>query len=109
VRRCTSTVTSAAGWSFAYSRVVDEKDQEARWVPLALLILVGAAFVSWARAAAKPMPEAPIVLEPDALVHIETAPWLVFRPIDRDPTLGLILYPGGRMDSRAYAPIARSR
>ena len=78
------------------------------WVPPALLILVGAVFALWASAAAKPMPEALAAQEPDALIHIETVPWLVFWPVDRDPTVGLILYPGGRVDSRAYAPIARS-
>jgi pimeloyl-ACP methyl ester carboxylesterase len=78
------------------------------WVPPALLILVGAVFLLWASAAATPMPEALIVLESDALVHIETAPWSVFRPVTRDPTVGLILYPGGRVDPRAYAPIARA-
>jgi hypothetical protein len=78
------------------------------WVPPALLILSGVAFFLWASAAAAPMPEALAAQESDALIHIETDPWLVFRPIDRYPTVGLILYPGGRVDSRAYAPIARS-
>ena len=77
------------------------------WVPPALLIVVGAVSLLWASAAATPMPEALAAQESDALVHIETAPWLVFRPVDRDPTVGLILYPGGRVDPRAYAPTAR--
>jgi hypothetical protein len=78
------------------------------WVPPALLILVGATFLLWASAAATPMPEALAARQPDARVHVETAPWLVFRPVDKEPTVGLILYPGGRVDPLAYAPEARS-
>jgi pimeloyl-ACP methyl ester carboxylesterase len=78
------------------------------WVPPVLLILLGTAFPLWASAAATPLPEAMAALGPDARVSIETAPWLVFRPVDKDPTVGLILYPGGRVDPRAYAPTARS-
>jgi dienelactone hydrolase len=54
------------------------------------------------------MPEALAALESDAQVHVETDPWLVFRPVTQDPTTGLILYPGGRVDPRAYAPTARA-
>jgi pimeloyl-ACP methyl ester carboxylesterase len=41
-------------------------------------------------------------------VVVETDPWLIFRPVEREPTIGLILYPGGRVDPRAYAPTARA-
>jgi pimeloyl-ACP methyl ester carboxylesterase len=54
------------------------------------------------------MPEALAALESDAQVHVETAPWLVFRPANQDPSVGLVLYPGGRVDPRAYAPTARA-
>jgi pimeloyl-ACP methyl ester carboxylesterase len=54
------------------------------------------------------MPEALAALESDAGVLVETAPWLVFRPANQDPTVGLVLYPGGRVDPRAYAPTARA-
>ena len=78
------------------------------WVPLLLLILAGLVFILWAGAAAEPMPEALAALESDARVGVETDPWLVFRPLDQDPATGLILYPGGRVDPRAYAPAARA-
>jgi predicted esterase len=78
------------------------------WVLPALLILLGVAFFLWASAAAAPMPEALAALASDARVHVETDPWLVFRPDDQDPSVGLILYPGGRVDPRAYAPAARA-
>ncbi|MFC2046593.1 alpha/beta hydrolase [Chloroflexota bacterium] len=78
------------------------------WVLPALLILVSVVLILWASTAATPMPEALVALESDARVHVETDPWLVFRPVDQDPNAGLILYPGGRVDPRAYAPTARA-
>jgi dienelactone hydrolase len=78
------------------------------WLLLLLPILGVAAFVIWAGTGPGPMPEALAALEPDAGVHVETAPWLVFRPANQDPTVGLVLYPGGRVDPRAYAPAARA-
>lgn len=85
-----------------------EKIKRLWWVLPALFILVGVVFVVWASAAAEPMPEALAAQEPDAQVQTETTTWLVFRPVEGDPTTGLILYPGGRVDARAYAPTARA-
>jgi hypothetical protein len=68
----------------------------------------GGCFVPWASAAATPIPEALAARQPGARAHIKTAPWRLFRPVDKEPTVGLVLYPGGRVDSPAYAPIARS-
>jgi len=78
------------------------------WViPLFVLVAV-AAFVVWAYTPAAPMPEALAALQPDAQVSVETDPWLVFHPAGEVPTTGFILYPGGRVDARAYAPAARA-
>jgi dienelactone hydrolase len=81
-----------------------------RWwwlVPLVLILALGG-FVIWASMAATPMPEALSALQSDAQVEVETEPWLVFRPVGDNPTAGLILYPGGRVDPRAYSPTARA-
>jgi dienelactone hydrolase len=72
------------------------------------LILALGGFVIWASTAATPMPEALAALQSDAQVEVDTEPWLVFRPMGGNPTVGLILYPGGRVDPRAYAPTART-
>ena len=48
-----------------------------------------------------------MALESDAQVASNTEPWLTFRPVNQQPTAGLILYPGGRVDPRSYAPAAR--
>jgi hypothetical protein len=81
-----------------------------RWwwlLPLVLILVLGG-FVIWASTAATPMPEALAALQSDALADVETDPWLVFRPVAEDPAIGLVLYPGGRVDPRAYAPAARA-
>jgi pimeloyl-ACP methyl ester carboxylesterase len=54
------------------------------------------------------MPEALAALQSDDAVQVETEPWLIFRPAGDEPSTGLILYPGGRVDPRAYAPAARA-
>jgi dienelactone hydrolase len=77
------------------------------WVALAILLLAVAAFVTWAALPARPMPEALDALETGTRVEIATSPWLVFSPAGDEPATGLILYPGARVDPRAYAPLAR--
>jgi len=78
------------------------------WLLPAVLVTILAAFLIWASTPAAPMPEALAALESDDQVLVETEPWLVFRPVDATPTVGLVLYPGGRVDPRAYAPPARA-
>ncbi|MBM4429135.1 MAG: alpha/beta hydrolase [Chloroflexi bacterium] len=80
------------------------------WLLLAsaLLVLAAAGFVAWATIIPAPMPEALAALQSDAQVSVSSSPWLVFRPAGRAPDTGLILYPGGRVDPRAYAPTARA-
>ena len=72
-----------------------------------LLVIASAGFVIWAETPLGPMPEALAALESGPDVQVETDPWLTFTPTDAQPTLGLILYPGGRVDPRSYAPPAR--
>jgi hypothetical protein len=78
------------------------------WLLFLLPILAVAAFVIWASTGPGPMPEALAALQSDDTVRVEAEPWLIFRPAGDQPTTGLILYPGGRVDARAYAPIARA-
>jgi hypothetical protein len=78
------------------------------WLLPLVLILAVAAFVVWASAAAGPMPEALTALESDAQVQVETEPWLIFRPTGGQPAVGLVLYPGARVDPRSYAPAAHT-
>ena len=65
-------------------------------------------FVLWAQTTPATMAEALTALESDSLVQVTTDRWLVFKPANEEPTTGLILYPGGRVDPRSYSPAARA-
>ena len=78
-------------------------------VALAVVLGLGAgAFLVWASTPLGPMPEAVAALQDGPDVRVETEPWLVFRPAGRAPAAGYVLYPGGRVDARSYAPAARA-
>jgi hypothetical protein len=78
------------------------------WLLLLLPMLGVAASVIWAGTGPGPMPEALAALQSGDRIRVEAEPWLIFRPTGDEPTTGLILYPGGRVDPRAYAPTARA-
>ncbi len=83
------------------------------WTKILLAILVVAllavvAFVVWAMTPLGPMPEALAALESDAVVQVTTDPWYTFMPTGERNDVGLIIYPGGRVDPRSYAPTARA-
>src|SRR6187399_205626 len=97
------------------------KSERGRYLVTALVLLLGvaligaAAFVLWANDAAQPMPEALAALKTDEFVTFQNKNgWLVFAPVSQGDALGkpldkgLIIYPGGKVDYRAYAPIARA-
>jgi pimeloyl-ACP methyl ester carboxylesterase len=74
---------------------------------IGLILLVSlAGFVVWGETPAGPLPEALAALKSDQAVNVASEQWLVFRPVASQPTTGLIFYPGGRVDYRAYAPAA---
>ncbi len=70
-----------------------------------LVALVGV-FVVWGETPAQPMTEAKAALNSNAQVTVTTGNWLVFSPASGEVHSGLIFYPGGRVDYRAYAPMA---
>ena len=73
------------------------------------LLIVGAlaGFVIGGETPAPPMPEALAALQSNAQVTITTGEWLNFLLAASQPDTGFIIYPGGRVDPRAYAPMAR--
>ena len=75
---------------------------------LALMGIITGGFVIWGSTPAKPMSEALAVLQSDAQVTVTTGKWLVFSPAASGSTTGFIIYPGGRVDYRAYAPQAHA-
>ncbi len=81
-----------------------------RWwlVLIGILLAVVVGFVAWGSIIPAPMPEALAALQSDGQINVTTEPWLVFQPTQSTPTTGLIIYPGGRVDPRAYAPQAHA-
>lgn len=78
------------------------------WVIPILLLIAAAGFVIWAETPPAPMPEAVRAMESDAQVSVAEDGWIAFEPTETQPTVGLIIYPGGRVDPSAYAPLARA-
>ena len=68
------------------------------------IILVG--FVVWAETPPTPMLEAYEALESDSEVIVTTTNWIVFEPVISSENVGFVIYPGGRVDFRSYAPMA---
>ena len=75
---------------------------------LLVLAVVFAGFVIWAETPPSPMPEAYDALKSDSSVTVSIGNWLVFAPVSSNSSTGLIIYPGGRVDFRSYAPAVHS-
>jgi dienelactone hydrolase len=75
---------------------------------LGVVVVALVAFLAWALIIPAPMPQALAAMQSDAQVGVEAGRWLTFRPAEGEPAAGLIVYPGGRVDYRAYAPAARA-
>jgi dienelactone hydrolase len=73
---------------------------------LILVLAAAAAFIWWANDVNPLMPEAYAALESSEAVTVNRDSWISFMPHDA-PTAGLILYPGGKVQAEAYAPLAR--
>jgi len=71
-----------------------------------LLVVVCGVFVVWGETPAKASPEAIDALQSDEQVRVDTGQYLTFSPADQEYSTGFIFYPGGRVDYRAYAPMA---
>ena len=74
---------------------------------VALLVVVAGAFIWWGSNPLEAMPEAILALESDHTVLVSSGEWLVFSPQARSSLMGIVIYPGGHIDPRAYAPLAR--
>ncbi len=65
-------------------------------------------FVAWGLTPLGPSERALAAMESDAVVTVSVeGNSIVFTPAATTPISGLILYPGGHVDYRSYAPIAR--
>jgi hypothetical protein len=75
---------------------------------LVVLVVAFAGFVIWAETPPSPMPEAYAALKSDSSVTVSVGNWLVFTPVSSNASTGFIIYPGGRVDFRSYAPAAHA-
>ncbi|MBN1371347.1 MAG: alpha/beta hydrolase [Anaerolineaceae bacterium] len=75
------------------------------FIPLLFISLTGFLFLT--TTSAEPMPEALIALQSDSQVLVKGETWLAFEPNGIQANTGFIIYPGGRVDYRSYAPLAR--
>lgn len=72
-----------------------------------LIALAAIGFVAWGSTPQAPTEVALQALVSDTTVRVETEPWITFTPTRSQPQAGLVVYPGGHVDPRAYAPLAR--
>jgi hypothetical protein len=74
-----------------------------------IMLALSAGFLLWASFPAQPEQEALNHLKSNDEVAFKNLDgWLVFTPDSVQSETGLILYPGGRVDYRAYAPHAQA-
>lgn len=71
-----------------------------------MVLLLGSTVFNVLRPA-EPMPQALAALQSDAQVQVQPEPWLTFTPLSAVPKTGFVFYPGGLVDPRVYAPMAR--
>ena len=74
-------------------------------ISVAVIVTLGG-FLVWAETPLGPMSEVYRTLESDSFVKVSTDKWLVFQPVNYSVNTGFIIYPGGRVDYRSYAPVA---
>ena len=76
---------------------------------IGVVILIGIiGFITWGLTPLGPTSEALAALESNANVTVEDkGNFIVFTPTSHIPITGFILYPGGHVDYRSYAPIAQ--
>jgi hypothetical protein len=79
-----------------------------RWIPatiLGLIIVIGVAFYL-TLSPVGPLTEVDPFMLSNKRVNVATGEYAFFMPVEGSSTTGLILYPGGRVDYRSYAPLA---
>ncbi len=81
-----------------------------KWILIGLLGLIivgGIGFYLWAVLPFTVMDEAKEGLNSNEFVTVENGKDITFKPKDEEYTKGLIIYPGTRVDSEAYSPLAQ--
>ena len=77
-------------------------------IVLLVTLVIFTGFIVWAETPPSPMKQAINALQSDSNVTVINGQWLTFKPTNANYTTGLIIYPGGRVDYRSYAPLAHA-
>ncbi len=78
------------------------------WLLLVIPVIAVAGVYIWLLTPYSATEQALSALESDEVVSVDTSRWLVFTPQERKAQTGFMFYPGGRVDEKAYAVLARS-
>jgi len=86
-----------------------KKRSKTALIIIGVLLLLGiAGFITWGLTPLGPTSEALAAMESNANVTVkENGNFVVFTPTSNTPITGFILYPGGHVDYRSYAPVAQ--
>ncbi len=76
-------------------------------ITLSIISILIVAFVLWAVVPYTVMDEAVYALNSNDEVLVVNHEDIAFRPVDKEYTKGLIIYPGTRVDSESYSPLAQ--
>ena len=76
-------------------------------IGITLIIIIGG-FVIWGYTPPDPMNEALDAMRSDENITVSSDSWIEFKKNDIVPQKAIIIYPGGRIDPRSYAPTAKS-
>ncbi len=77
-------------------------------VILVSLLIIAVSFTLWASSTNPLMPEAEQALQDTETIDVSQAGYIAFMPLEAQPTMGYIFYPGGRVKAEAYSPMAQS-
>lgn len=70
------------------------------------LLFLGS-FTLWINNTGQPLESAQLALISDQAITVENSDYISFIPTAGYKTIGVIIYPGGLVDARSYAPLAR--
>ncbi len=74
---------------------------------LAVVALLALWFVVWAGTTNPVMAEVGDALKDGQAVSVNQERWIAFAPLSLRPTTGIIFYPGGKVNPKAYVPLLR--
>ena len=70
-----------------------------------LIVVIVSGFFIWASIAYQPMDEALEALNSTEYVEVTIEDYILFTPKNVTPDVGLIFYPGGKVEPESYAPL----